>query len=111
MGQTVKIVTNHNRRRILDASDLTVKEAEQFKYLDWDKLEKGEDSASFFRYRHQIYDLGEFDRIVPNASEISQNGYWDGYLADSFFSGILVKYVLDDPDYDESVIVATFYAE
>lgn len=103
----MKIVTNHNRRRILDASDLTVKEAEWFDYLDWDKLEKGEDSASFFRYRGNVYDLGEFQR-VPNYEHFQQ---WDGYQSDSFFSGIVVKYYSDrnfDP-YDDFVIVGTYY--
>lgn len=113
----MKIVTNHNRRRILDASDLTVKEAEWFDYLDWDKLEKGEDSASFFRYRGNVYDLGEFQRtteITTQQTQIGQSNQfaqWDGYQSDSFFSGIVIKYYSDrnfDP-YDDFVIVGTYY--
>jgi hypothetical protein len=50
MGQTMtnetfakegtKIVTNYHRLPILDASELTDKEAKEFDYLDWDKTGK-----------------------------------------------------------------------
>lgn len=105
----MKIVTNHNRRLILDASELTDKEAKEFDYLDWDKLREGTDSASFFRYHHQVYDLGEFQRITQSTLNHNNLGHWDGYLSDSFFSGIVVKYVKDDIG-DYMVVVGTYYA-
>jgi len=102
----MKITTNHNRLRILDSWDLTVKEAEQFDYLDWDKLREGTDSASFFRFKGEVYDLGEFQRITQN--DYSEIKDWDGYLSDSYFSGMLVKYAKDEDNRDDMVIVATY---
>ena len=57
-----KIITNNVPRDVIDASELTLKEQARFDYLDWPALERGEDSASFIRYRGEIYDLSEFDR-------------------------------------------------
>jgi hypothetical protein len=120
MGQTMtnktfaeegtKIVTNYHRLPILDGSDFTLKERKEFDYLDWDKLEKGTDSASFFRYKGEVYDLGEFSR-VGYIEQFGPYGRWDAYQSDSFFSGIVVKYVLNDPDYDDSVIVGRYYVD
>lgn len=104
--ETVRIVTNNVPRLVLDASDLTAKERAEFDYLDWDALERGEASASFVRYRGVTYDLGEFT-YNGNLSEFSPLRSWDGHLSDSFFSGVVIRYV--DPDADE-VIVGTFFA-
>lgn len=92
---TLKIITNNVPRDILDASNLTITERKQFDYLDWKALEDGTDSASFFRYKGQLYDLGEFQRIEHNGPENPFKG-WDGYQSDSFFSGTLVRLVDDN---------------
>lgn len=100
----MKIVTNNVLRDIIDAWELTAKEREEFDYLDWDAIESGSDSASFFRYRGELYDIGEFSRIIPHGSnrlhpmecDNPEFAGWHGYASDSFFSGILVKYVDDD---------------
>ena len=99
---TVK--TNNVPRDIIDAWELTLREREEFDYLDWEKIEAGEDSASFFRYRGELYDLGEFERW-DNPNSPTRAG-WDGFTADTYFSGIVVRYV----DECERVVVGTYYA-
>ena len=74
-------------------------ERSEFDYINWDKVEKGEDSASFLLYRGDYYDLSEFTVPPP----VFKNLGWDGYRPDSFFSGLLVKYVDD-----ESVVVGLY---
>lgn len=99
----ITVTTNHVPRDVIDAYELSEKERQEFGYLDWEKIERGEDSASFFRYKGMLYDLGEFQ--IVSTWQPSLTG-WDGYISDTFFSGIIVKYV---EDY-ERVIVGTFYA-
>jgi hypothetical protein len=103
------IVTNGHHRDILDGWDLTPEEREQFDYIDWEKVEKGEESASFFRYRGEIYDLSEFEwtgTLMSGGVLATAVKQWDGFLSDSFFSGVLVRYV---DDY-EGVVVGTYFA-
>jgi hypothetical protein len=103
----LKVITNNVPRDILDGSDLTKKEREDFDYLDWAKIETGEDSASFFRYKGQAYDLGEFSSdwgITRGTGLPNDLSGWHGYQSDSFFSGIVVRYVNDN----EQVIVGTY---
>lgn len=85
------IRTNNQPRPIIDAYELTEKERQEFDYLDWQAIDRGEDGACFFRYKGQLYDLGEFMRVEPGGPF---NG-WDGSRADSFFSGVVVKYTED----------------
>jgi hypothetical protein len=103
----ITIRTNHKPRPVLQRYELTEKESAEFDYL-------APDEGSFFRYKGQVYDLGEFSRvIVPGAErmhpmECDNPGFagWDGYASDSFFSGMLVKYT----DGFESVIVAQYFS-
>lgn len=83
------IKTNHNRREIIDAYQLTESERKEFDYLDWPAIDEGRDSASFFRYRGMLYDLGSF--TVDTAPE-----GWDAAYVDSFFSAIVVRHVRED---------------
>jgi len=80
----MRIITNHHYRDIEYGFELTEKEKKEFDYYNEEELT----SASFFRYRGEVYDMGEF-MIVPNTEEFKG---WDGYRGDSFFSGIVVKY-------------------
>jgi hypothetical protein len=86
------ITTNHVPRLVIDAYQLTAKEREQFDYLDWPAIDDGRSSAEFFRYRGQLYDLGEFTTTFALPVSSPFHG-WDGYMTDSFFSGLVVKYV------------------
>lgn len=111
------IVTNNVPRFLIYAYELTEKERLEFDYMDWEEIDQGEDSASFFRYKGQLYDLGEFQRIVRPGSRITfgadffdpgnQFSGWHGIQSDSYFSGLLVKCVGEDMD---SVVVGRYYS-
>lgn len=94
----MKIITNNVPRDVIDAWQLTAAERAEFDYLDWPAIEAGSDSASFMRYRGELYDLSEFMRAPDSLAP------WDGYQSDTFFSGIVVRYSRDF----ESVIVGRY---
>lgn len=99
----MEIITNNKSRHIIYGFELSEKEKEQFDYLD------NIDECSFFRYKEEIYDLGEFIRINKvTAPHPQRTGWenWHGYSSDSYFSGILVRYTSDY----ESVIVGRYYS-
>lgn len=108
---TITIVTNNVPRFTLDAHELTPEERAQFDYLDWDALERGEDSRTFVRYRGDILDLQEFsaDWGITRGTGLPEefNG-WHGYMSDSFFSGLLVRYA--DDAYGEAVVMGRFFS-
>ena len=105
MTDEIRIITNHAPRDVVDAWELSDSEREEFDYLYWPAIERGEDSASFFRYKGTTYDLGEFSTTSGLPAANALRG-WDGYVSDSFFSGVVVRYV----DECERVIVGRFFA-
>lgn len=97
----MKITTNHIPRDVIYGFELTEEQKAEFDYLD------SIEDASFFAYRGNIYDLGEFMRIDAKREPcLTHLAGWDGYSSDTFFSGIVVRYV----DYYERVIVGTYCA-
>ena len=97
MPDSITIRTNNVPRDVIYGYELTADERAQFDYLDWPAIERGEDSASFFRYRGELHDLGEF--MARTSDDLPG---WDGFRSDSFFSGLAVRYVDDF----ERVVVA-----
>lgn len=103
----ITIRTNNVPRWTIDHWDLTEKEAKEFDYLE-------PDEGLFFRYKGNVYDLGEFFRITPPGSkrnhptECQEPAFqgWDGYQSDSFFHGLLVKFVDNDTD---KIIVGEYF--
>ena len=105
---SLKITTNNVPRDIIESHQLTEKERKEFDYLDWEAIERGEDSAYFVRYRGELYSLSDFVRIVPRSGNVGPMGLtypvddaselskWDGILTDSFFSGIVLRYCRDE---------------
>ena len=92
----VRVVTNNVPRDVIEAWELSPSEREDFDYLDWPAIERGEDSASFFRYKGELYDLGEFSAdygITKGAGLPEHLSNWHGYQSDSFFSATVVRYV------------------
>lgn len=80
---TPTIRTNKVPRFTLDWRDLTTKEQAEFDYLETEQQEEG----SFFRFKGNVYDLGECMRL----SDGSVYGkYWHGYYGESAFSAVLV---------------------
>jgi hypothetical protein len=107
----IRIITNNQPRPIVDPWELTPTEREKFDYLDWQAIENGTDSATFLRYKGELYSLSEFSTdwgITKGGGLPECFKGWDGYLSDSFWSGLLVKF---DPDYPEYVIVARFVTD
>ena len=94
----MKIRTNNKPREIIQACQLTEKELAEFDYLEGESL----DFASFFRYKGNVYDLGEF-MLCPSGFQFES---WAGYHSDSAFSGILIKYCNDF----EQVIVGQYFS-
>ena len=101
------VICNHIPRDVLDACELTTTERAKFDYLDWNAIERGEESASFFRYKGETYDLGDTPVVPRNLPADSVLRGWDGYIGDSFFTGVLVRYA---DDRCETVVVARYYA-
>lgn len=101
----VTIRTNFHHRDVIDAWQLTEAERAEFDYLDWEAIHEGRDNASFFRYRGQLYDIGEFstDYGITRGSGLPDYlARWDAYMSESFFSAIAIRYV---DDY-EGIVVA-----
>ena len=92
----MQIITNNQPRDLISWYDLTEKEQ-----ADFDYIEDGEFSG--FRYKGQVYDLGEFMRCPDSVNDFSD---WNGISYDTFFSGVLVKYTNDF----ESVIVGRCFS-
>ena len=95
------IITNNHKREIVYYWELTQAEKEEF---DW--IKDNENDYTFFRYKGSTYCLSEFMRIENHSN--ADFMAWDGYSSDSFFSGILVKY-LDVETFDDGFIIAGWY--
>jgi hypothetical protein len=78
---------------VIDGYELSAAERAEFDYLDWEAIDEGAASAEFFRYRGELYDLGEFT-VWDNPASPTRQG-WDGFRSDSYFSGLVVRYVDD----------------
>jgi hypothetical protein len=96
MSELPKIITNNHPRNILYWYELTDAEKKEHDYLNDDY----KDGAQFVRYRGYCYYLSDFERINPGfpTSVIHK---WHGFCADSYFSGILVRYT---EDYEQVVM-------
>lgn len=97
------IITNNVPRDTLNWWELTTKECGEFGYV---KDGRREQDVEFFRYKGQVYDL---DEMQATPSELANEG-WDGYMSDTFFSGILVKYFDENGIYDGQIVVGRFYS-
>lgn len=92
------IITNHVPRLMIDAYELTAVERKEFDYIDWDRVDEGEISGSFVRYKGWIYDLGD---MMPAPID-----GWDAIVNETFFSGALFRYAPNDND---RVICGRYY--
>jgi hypothetical protein len=100
----MKIITNNQPRPVIWAIELSEKEREEFNYVDWEAVKRGEDSRDFVRYKGELYDLDDMEGCPP---EVFDQEGWHAWLSDSFYSGILVKYL--GPDFDH-VIMGRYYS-
>lgn len=97
---SVTVRTNNVPRDLIYAYELTASEREQFDYLDWQAIDDGRDGATFFRYKGEVYDVGQFMRFDNPTS------LWEGHCADSYFSATVIRFVEDG----ERVIVGRMYS-
>ncbi len=92
----LQIITNNQYRPTILWQDLTNKEKENFDYL---KTDDEQSQATFVRYKGCVYNTGEFMRIDNGPDNSPDLKKWDGYSSDTYFSGILLKYDINDMDY------------
>jgi hypothetical protein len=96
MDTRIHIRTNNQSRELLTFNDLTPKEQDEFhSYVS----EEDHNSPSFFRYRGDVFYLGNFMRT-------SALDKWDGVEHFTMSSGVCCKYADDG----QQVIVGTFWS-
>jgi hypothetical protein len=107
----MKITTNHHRREVIHEYQLTAKEREEFDYLDWAAMERGEDSRSFIRYHGVLYDLSDTEPGPGSQGMPPSLKDWSCYRSDTYFSGVVFRWVQDDPPYSDDwlVICGSYY--
>jgi hypothetical protein len=74
---------------------------------DYDYLTDEEfENEDFIDYRGQVYAMSDFMRFnfIPEVDDESPYHQWDGYINDTYFSGVLIK-LCDDGD----VIMGRYY--
>lgn len=111
MSDAIRIVTNNVPRFTVDAYELTPGERAEHDYLNWPAIDAGEDSATFVRYLGHLYYLGDFTAhygISRKARLPDAFSGWDGYLSDSYFSGVLIRF--PNPDDGDTVIMGRFFS-
>jgi hypothetical protein len=99
----ITVRTNNVPRLVIDAYQLTEKERKEFDYINWQAIDSGNDNRQFFRFKGQLYDIGEF----MQCPETEWFKGWNGYYSDSAFSGILLKWADDSFD---SVIIGQYFS-
>ena len=112
-----KVHSNYHKRDLQYFWWLTEEQQEQVRD-DYDYLFKDDALVTYtdvenFVYKGYVYCMDSFlwtkhPMWSPNPPDWLKE--WDGYLNDSFFSGIVIRYPKDDCGEDtEHIIVGTFY--
>jgi hypothetical protein len=105
-----RVTTNNVPREIIEAWELTATEREQFDFLDWQAIEDGRDSAQFFRYRRELYYLGDF--MAWSAFTVSDTPdwmtRWHAYSSDSFSTGLLLRYADNDFTGESGIVIGSY---
>lgn len=102
---TYVFTTNNHVRETVDAWNLPADAREEFDYLDWAALEAGNDSREFVMYRGDWIDLGD---VMMAPDDIKRHGY-DGFNADSYWSGLAFRYFDTDGVQLDGVVIASVY--
>ena len=97
----MKIITNNQPRQLLYWEELTEKEQGEFDYLT------PEDTTNqFVRYKGWVYDV--HDMMAVRAETLPADSFlrkWHGYVGDSYFSGVVLKWTVD-----ADVIMGTYFS-
>ena len=94
----MNIYTNNHRHYPVWGCELNQKEK---KY--WESLLDNVDDYEFIYYKNNYYLLNDFMRTCRMSDEFKG---WDGYISDTFFSGVLIKYNAEHESYQ----LATYYS-
>lgn len=86
--------TNNCYRNLKHGYEMPKKLRPDFDYIGIEEF----DCHDFVEYKGEWYDLSSFV-LWPEKC-------WDGYISDSFFSGIVIKY---HPDDNDRVMMGTYY--
>jgi hypothetical protein len=92
----MKIISNNQWRDFVMGYELTESERSDFDYIE------DIDSHFFIRYRGNLVDLSDFMAIdkttlLPADNQSMQD--WQGYVSDSYFSGLVLRYSEDYEQY------------
>jgi hypothetical protein len=107
----MQIISNYQPRELISFAELNPKEIGEFDYI----TEEDFYAPRFFRYRGKVYDSAEFQliqrrRSIFKAVQVIDNDSplfaWSAIEADSFFSGVLLRYTDDF----EQVIIGRYYS-
>ena len=107
----VIFTTNNHRRELLTLADIPADvRSDWFDYV----TEEDAYSPRFIHYRGSWYDTHEFSSIADGISPAGQPNHfsaWDGVQSDSHFSGVVLRWVTNDDDYDDydAVIIGAYY--
>jgi hypothetical protein len=94
----MEIKTNNHWRLFLNGNQLPKHVRKQFDHLSDEEFNCG----SFVKYKGYFYEMSDFLRLSVGNLTTTQN--WDGYHADSYWSGVLIKVSPDGDHYK----IATF---
>ena len=99
----MKTLTNNVPRNYIYGIEFDGKERQemlnQFDYL----TEEDFNQQSFVNYKGRWYDLGEF--MLVGDSELGKLK-WQGYSSDTYFSGVVVRYVEDN----DRIVMGTYFS-
>lgn len=99
---TATIKTNNQPRELKCLFEFPVWQQQHIR-SEFDWMEDIESTHEFFEYRGAIHHLENFLRVNAGTDDVTQG--WDGYEADSYFSGTLVR-LCSDSDY---VVVGRYF--
>ena len=103
----IEVITDNKPRLIIDGYQLSEKERKDFDYIPDEDFP----NASFVRYKGELYDLGDFMILNPRTVGVEPSlgslG-WHGYASDSYFSGVVIRYVDGDSD---RVVMGWYYVK
>ena len=95
----MQIITNSKPRPMLALYELPPQAAKDFDYVKED-----DGSYRFVKYKGAWYDVYDM-QVISREQGFSQFSGWHGIASDTYFSGVLVRFVNDN-----DVIVGRYYS-
>lgn len=112
---SIKITTNHVPRFPVYGYELTTRERHALGLPPVpDESDESDAFAEFVRYRGNVIPINDFSAdwgITRGTGLPSPFAGWDGYLSDTYFSGLVIRYVRDGDRIDtDRVVIGRFFA-